>query len=170
MICCIDLLHQERLETMHSAEEALGDLGIDLPDPIAPKGVYRNVLVSGSMLTTSGHLPATPQGDFIIGKLGDQLDADAGFAAARLAGLGILASLREAIGSLDRVVRVVKVLGFVNCTPEFTAQPAVINGCSELFREIFGEEHGVGTRSAVGASSLPLGVAVELEAVFEIRA
>ena len=158
------------LETMQSAEESLRNLGIELPDPLAPKGVYRNVLVSGNMLTTSGHLPADPQGNFILGKLGDQLDADAGFAAARQAGLAVLASLREELGSLNRVVRVVKILGFVNCTADFTAQPAVINGCSELFRDVFGEEHGVGTRSAVGAPSLPLGVAVELEAVFEINA
>ena len=155
---------------MQSPEESLRSLGIDLPDPVAPKGVYRNVLISGNVLTTSGHLPVDPEGRFILGKLGEQLDADAGFVAARQAGLAIIASLREALGSLDRVVRLVKILGFVNCTPDFTAQPAVINGCSELFRDIFGEQYGVGTRSAVGVSSLPLGVAVELEAVFEIRA
>lgn len=153
---------------MHSAEENLRKLEIKLPKPGAPKGVYRNVLISGSMLTTSGHLPVNEEGNLILGRVGDQLDVDAGFAAARCATLAILASLRESLGSLDRVARVVKILGFVNSTPDFTAHPAVVNGCSELLRDIFGEENGVGTRSAVGASSLPLGVAVELEAVFEI--
>ena len=108
---------------IQSAENSLRNLGIELPDPMAPKGVYRNVLVSGNMLTTSGHLPVDPQGNFILGKLGDQLDADAGFIAARQAGLAVLASIRDAIGSLDEVVRVVKILGFVNCTADFTAQP-----------------------------------------------
>ena len=83
-------------------------------------------------------------------------------------GLAVLASLREALGSLDRIDRVVKILGFVNCSPDFTAQPAVINGCSELFRDVFGDANGIGIRSAVGTSSLPLGVPVELEAVFEV--
>ena len=92
-----------------------------------------------------------------------------GYAAARLAGLGILASLRKEFGSLDRIRRVVKVLGAVNCTAEFTQQPAVINGCSELFAEIFGPESGIAARSAIGAGSLPLGVCVEIEAIFELN-
>ena len=153
---------------MHSPEESLRKMGIELPDPVAPKGIYRNVLVSGNLVMTSGHLPSDENGNLILGKVGLELDQDAGFAAARQAGLAVLASLREALGSLDRIERVVKILGFVNCPPDFTAQPAVSNGCSELFRDVFGDANGIGIRSAVGTSSLPLGVAVELEAVFEV--
>ena len=97
-----------------------------------------------------------------------ELDVEAGYRAAQLVGLGILASLRKELGSLDRVGRVVKLLGVVNCTPDFTQQPAVINGCSELFADVFGSHVGVGARSAIGANTLPLGVPVEIEAIFEI--
>jgi enamine deaminase RidA (YjgF/YER057c/UK114 family) len=120
------------------------------------------------MATTAGHLPVRADGSLVTGKVGADLDIDAGYEAARLAGLAILASLHDALGSLDRVRRVIKVLGMVNCPADFTQQPAVINGCSELFRDIFGEDAGVGARSAMGAGSLPLGVAVEIEAVFEV--
>jgi enamine deaminase RidA (YjgF/YER057c/UK114 family) len=105
----------------------------------------------------------------VTGRVGADLDLSAGAAAARLAALAILATLRAELGSLDRVRRVVKVLGLVNCTADFQQHPAVINGASELFAEVFGHEAGVGARSAVGASSLPLGVPVEIEAVFEIE-
>ena len=154
---------------MQSPEESLRKIGIELPDPLAPKGLYRNVLITGNTAVTSGHLPSDDNGNLILGKVGVDLDLNAGFDAARKAGLAVLASLREELGSLDRVVRVIKILGFVNCLSDFTAQPAVLNGCSELFRDIFGDEKGVGIRSAVGAPSLPLGVAVELEAMFEIK-
>ena len=153
---------------MPSHEERLQALGIELPPPAVPKGVYRNVIVTGNIVATSGHLPSDESGNLIVGKVGVDLDLDAGFAAARSAGLAILTSLREELGTLDRVVRLVKVLGFVNCEPDFTMQPAVINGCSELFRDVFGQEEGVGIRSAVGVASLPLGVPVELEAMVEI--
>ena len=153
---------------MPSPEERLEALGIRLPEPTAPKGVYRSIVLTENIAATSGHLPSDEAGVLITGKVGVDLDLDAGFAAARMAGLAILASLREELGTLDRVAQVVKVLGFVNCMPDFTAQPAVINGCSELFRDIFGEQRGIGTRSAVGVASLPLGVAVELEATFEV--
>ena len=104
----------------------------------------------------------------VVGRLGDELDVSAGYAAARLAGLGILASLRKELGSLDHVRRVLKTFGVVNCVPQFTQQPAVLNGCSELFASVFGPEAGVGARSAIGVSALPLGVPVEIEAIFEI--
>lgn len=153
---------------MQSPEERLQTIGIKLPEPVAPKGIYRSVILTEKIAATSGHLPSDENGLLITGKVGVDLDLDAGIEAAKRAGLAVLTSLRQELGTLDRVARVIKVLGFVNCLPDFTAQPAVINGCSELFRDIFGEEKGIGIRSAVGVSSLPLGVAVELEAMFEI--
>ena len=148
--------------------EKLSALGIEMPPTPEPKGLYRSAVVVDKLLHTSGHLPVTPDGKLVTGRLGAELDEQAGHRAAVLAGLGILATLRAELGSLDRVRRVVKVLGMVNSTPEFTAQPAVINGCSELLADVFGLEAGVGARSAFGVASLPLGVSVEIEAIFEI--
>src|SRR5439155_4631007 len=104
----------------------------------------------------------------MTGRVSQDLDLEAGKAAARQTGLAILATLRSELGSLDRVKRVIKVLGMVNCTPDFRDHPQVINGCSELFRDVFGPENGIGARSAVGMGSLPGNIAVEIEAVFEI--
>jgi enamine deaminase RidA (YjgF/YER057c/UK114 family) len=155
-----------------SAEARLNNLmaklGLTLPAPPAPKGVYKPLAVVGNLVYTSGHLPVQPSGELVTGRLGAELDVAAGYVAARLVGLGILASLRKQFGSLDRVARVVKVLGVVNCTADFTQQPAVVNGCSELFVEVFGPEAGVAARSAMGTIALPLGVPVEIEAVFEL--
>lgn len=148
--------------------EKLAELGLAMPPAPEPKGVYRPVVVHGEMLYASAHLPVLPSGELLVGRLGDELDVSAGYAAARLAGLGILASLRKELGSLDRVRRVLKTLGVINCVPQFTQQPAVLNGCSELFACVFGPEAGVGARSAIGVSALPLGVPVEIEAIFEI--
>jgi enamine deaminase RidA (YjgF/YER057c/UK114 family) len=148
--------------------EKLKELALELPPAPKPKGVYKPLVVLGNLAYTSGHLPVAPGGDLVKGRVGADLDVKAGHAAAVLAGLGILATLRQALGTLDRVRRVVKVLGMVNCTPEFDQQPAVLNGCSELFAEVFGPDAGVGARSAVGVAALPLGVPVEIEAVFEI--
>ena len=108
------------------------------------------------------------RGNLTVGRLGAELDVEAGAKAAQCVALNILASMRAELGSLDRIERVVKIFGLVNCTPEFTQQPAVVNGCSELFADVFGAEAGVGARSAVGVNSLPLGVPVEIEAIFEI--
>lgn len=146
----------------------LAELGLQLPPAAAPKGVYRPLVVVGNLIYTSGHLPVDQTGGLMTGRVGAELDVAAGYRAAQLVGLNILASLRKELGSLDGVGRVVKVLGVVNCTPDFTQQPAVINGCSELFAEIFGPTAGIGARSAIGAVSLPLGVPVEIEAIFEI--
>ncbi len=151
-----------------SVEEKIKELGLELPAVTAPLGAYRPVVISGSHAYTSGHGPLSPDG-FVKGRLGDDIDKDAAYAAAKYAGLAMLASLKHELGSLDRIKRVVKVLGMVNSTPEFTEQPAVINGCSELFRDIFGEETGVGARSAVGVASLPAGWVVEIEGIFEIE-
>lgn len=157
---------------MMSAESKLAaklaELGLQLPPAPEPKGVYKPLVAVGNLIYTSGHLPIDATGALIKGRVGNELDVDAGYSAAQLVGLAILASLRKELGSLDRVGRVVKVLGVVNCTSEFTQQPAVINGCSELFAAVFGPDAGVGARSAVGVNSLPLGVPVEIEAIFEI--
>ena len=155
---------------MSSPEQRLVELDLQLPPASAPKGVYRSVVVTGDIATTAGHLPVRDDGSLVTGRVGDDLELEAAYEAARLAGRAILASLRDELGDLDRVARVVKVLGMVNCTADFTQQPAVINGCSELFRDVFGEDAGVGARSAFGVGSLPLGVAVEIEAVFQVAA
>ena len=152
-----------------SAEAKLVELGLDLPPPPEAKGVYKPVVIAGGLAYTSGHVPIEPDGRIVTGRLGAELDEEAGRRAARLTALGILATLRAALGSLDRVRRVVKVLGLVNGTPEFDQQPAVINGASRLFADVFGPERGIGARSAVGAGSLPLGAAVEIEAIFEVE-
>ena len=146
----------------------LAELGVQLPPAPEPKGVYRSLVTVGNLVYTSGHLPVDAAGRLVTGRVGAELDVQAGYRAAQLAALGILASLRKELGSLDCVGRVVKVLGAVNCTPDFTQQPAVINGCSELFAEVFGRDAGIGARSAIGVGSLPLGVPVEIDAVFEI--
>jgi enamine deaminase RidA (YjgF/YER057c/UK114 family) len=151
-----------------NTESRLKKLGIELPPVAPPKGLYRPVVVVGNLAYTSGHLPTAADGTLITGRVGADLDEQAGAIAARQVGLAILASLRTALGSLDCVRRVVKIFGVVQCTPEFTRQPAVLNGCSQLFADVFGAEAGVGARSAIGTSALPLGVPVEIEAVFEI--
>lgn len=148
--------------------ETLAKLGLQFPSAPAPKGLYKSVVVAGNLVYTSGHLPVDAEGRMTTGRLGADLDVEAGQRAAQLVGLNILASLRKELGSLDCVARVVKLLGVVNCTPEFTQQPAVINGCSQLFADVFGPDAGVGARSAIGTNTLPLGVPVEIEAVFEI--
>jgi enamine deaminase RidA (YjgF/YER057c/UK114 family) len=148
--------------------QKLAELGLQLPPAPEPKGVYKPLVVVGNLVYTSGHLPMDAAGKLVTGRLGAELDVAAGYRAAQWAALGILASLRKELGSLNRVGRVVKVLGAVNCTPEFTQQPAVLNGCSELFAEVFGREAGIGARTAIGLGALPLGVPVEIEAIFEI--
>jgi enamine deaminase RidA (YjgF/YER057c/UK114 family) len=152
-----------------SRDAKLAELGLQLPPAAEPKGVYRPLVIVGNMAYTAGHLPVGADGELTTGRLGADLDVEAGYAAARRTGLALLATLRGQLGSLDRVRRVVKVLGVVQCTPDFTQQPAVINGCSELLAEVFGPEAGVGARSAVGVAALPLGAAVEIEAIFEIE-
>jgi enamine deaminase RidA (YjgF/YER057c/UK114 family) len=152
-----------------SAEARISELGLELPPAAEPKGVYRPLAISGNVAYVSGHPPLAADGSMLTGRVGADLDQQAGYDAARQTGLAILATLRNELGSLDRVRRVIKVLGLVKCTPEFDQQPAVINGCSELFAEVFGPEAGIGARSALGTSALPLGIPVEIEAIFEIE-
>lgn len=149
-------------------EEKLKSLGLVLPPAPKPIAVYRPLVVFGNAAYVSGHGPLRTDGTLITGVVGRDLDLDAGKAAARQVGLAILATLIDNLGSLDRVGRVVKLLGLVNCPADFVQHPHVINGCSELFAEVWGPDRGVGVRSAFGAGSLPLGVAVEIEAVFEL--
>jgi enamine deaminase RidA (YjgF/YER057c/UK114 family) len=154
--------------THNSPQARLAALGLTLPPVGPPAGAYKPCLVIGRQAFVSGHLPVLPDGTRLRGRVGQDLDVAAGKEAARLAGLAILATLVASLGSLDAVGRVIKVLGLVNCTPDFEQHPQVINGCSELFAEIWGQDHGIGVRSAVGAASLPAGVPVEVEAVFEL--
>jgi len=151
-----------------SHEKRLVELKLQLPPAPKPVAVYKTLVVAGNLAYVSGHGPLKADKSTITGRVGDDLDLDAGKAAARQVGLAILATLRAELGSLDRVKRLIKVLGMVNCTPDFRDHPAVINGCSELFAEVFGNEHGIGARSAVGMGSLPGNIAVEIEAIFEI--
>lgn len=152
-----------------SAEARLTELSLKLPPAPKPVGVYRPLIVAGSAIYVSGHGPLREDGSLIVGRVGQDLDLAAGKAAARQTGLAILATLRQGLGSLDRVERVIKVLGMVSCVPDFREHPQVINGCSELFAEIWGPENGIGARSAVGMGSLPGNIAVEIEAIFSLK-
>jgi enamine deaminase RidA (YjgF/YER057c/UK114 family) len=151
-----------------SAESRLKELNLELPPAPTPGGVYKPCVQVGNLLYVSGHGPINTDGTLIRGRVGVDLDEQQAFAAARQVGLTILASVRTYLGSLDRVVRTVKTLGMVNAVPEFTRHPQVINGYSELLRDIFGED-GVGARSAVGMGSLPGNIPVEIEVIFEVR-
>jgi enamine deaminase RidA (YjgF/YER057c/UK114 family) len=151
-----------------SAEARLVELKIELPPAPKPAGVYQPTLIVDTLVYISGHGPLRSDGTLITGRVGQDLTAEQGYQAARQTGLAILASLRAQLGSLDRIARVVKVLGMVQCTSDFGQQPAVINGCSDLFAEVFGREAGVGTRSAVGMHALPGGIAVEIEAIMQL--
>lgn len=152
-----------------SAEAKLSELSIELPPAPKPMGVYKPVVYVGNLAYLSGHGPLLPDGSLITGRVGADVDLAGGYAAARQTGLALLATLRESLGSLDRVARIIKVLGMVNSTPDFPDHPKVINGCSELFAQVFGDENGVGARSAVGMGSLPGNIAVEIELICEIR-
>ncbi len=154
---------------VQSAEARLKELGITLPTPPAPIATYVPAVKAGNLLFVAGHGPAAASdGKTPAGKVGKDLTLEQGRAAARLVGLNVLATVRSSLGSLDRVVRVVKVLGMVNAVPDFTQQPQVVNGFSDLLVEVFGEERGKGARSAVGMGSLPNNIPVEVEAILEV--
>jgi enamine deaminase RidA (YjgF/YER057c/UK114 family) len=151
------------------AEARLKALGIELPPAPKPVAVYVPAVRVGNLLFVSGTGPSQPDGTQIRGKVGGDLSLADGYAAARIVGLNTLKIVQSTLGSLDGVVRLVKVLGMVNCTPTFADQPKVINGFSELMVQVFGEENGKGARSAVGMGSLPNNIAVEIESIFEVR-
>jgi enamine deaminase RidA (YjgF/YER057c/UK114 family) len=150
------------------AEERLQELGIELPPAPKAIGVYKSAVKHGNLWYTSGHGPLKSDGTLITGVVGKDFSVEDGYAAARQTGLAILATLRDKLGSLNHITRVIKIFGMVQCLPDFHQQPAVINGCSELFKQLFGEDKGVGARSAVGMNALPVGMMVEIEAIFEV--
>ena len=153
---------------MLTPDENFAQTGLRLPPAPTPLGVYRPFLIDGPYLYVSGHGPVQDDKSLIIGRIGAALDTEQGKLAARQVGLTILSTIATHLGSLNRVKRVIKVLGMVNCTPDFERHPYVINGCSELFAQVWGPENGVGVRSAVGFGSLPDNIPVEVEALFEL--
>ena len=155
---------------MPTPDENFNALNLKLPPAPAPKGVYKPCLIVGNFIYVSGHGPNMPDDSLMTGRVGEQVDMAFGKQAAQQTGLAILSTLKAKLGSLNRIKRVVKVLGMVNCTGSFAEHPKVINGCSELFAKIWGEELGVGVRSAVGMGSLPGNISVEIEAMFELEA
>ncbi|MEY2941131.1 MAG: hypothetical protein RJA67_816 [Bacteroidota bacterium] len=152
-----------------SPEENFAALGLTLPPAPKPLGVYKPGLLVGQFYYVSGHGTVQEDGSLIIGRIGADLDIEEGKLAARQVGLAILATLKAQLGSLNRIKRVIKVLGMVNATDDFLRHPYVINGCSELFAQVWGEENGIGVRSAVGMGTLPDNIPVEIEAVFELN-
>ncbi|MCX6259846.1 MAG: RidA family protein [Bacteroidia bacterium] len=151
----------------HNPESKIKELGLELPSAPKPMGVYKPVLVVGNFLYVSGQGPLKPDGTLIKGKVGKELSMEEGKLAARQVGLAMLSTIKTNIGDLSKIKRLVKVLGMVNSSPDFDQHPAVINGFSELMADVFGEDNGVGVRSAVGMI-LPGNIAVEVEAMFEL--
>lgn len=149
-------------------EQRFAELGLQLPPAPTPVGVYKPCIIDGNHLYVSGHGTVKDDRTLIIGRIGESIDIEEGKLAARQVGLAILATIKANIGSLDRIKRVIKVLGMVNCIPTFEKHPYIINGCSELFAKVWGQENGIGVRSAVGMGSLPDNIPVEIEALFEL--
>ncbi len=157
--------HQEA-----SPEARLSRLGIELPPAPQPVATYVPAVIVGNMLYVAGHTPRRPDGSpGYQGKVGEDFTIEEGYEAARVAGVNILSTVRNTLGTLDRVVRLVRTFGMVNAVPDFGQHPQVINGCSDLLAEVFGPDAGKGTRAAVGMGSLPFGMAVEVETFWEIR-
>jgi len=152
-----------------SPEQRLSQLNLKLPPPPPLGGIYKPCLITGNYLYVSGHGPMLEDKTFITGKVGLNIDQEKGKLAALQTGLTIFSTVKAQLGSLDTIKRVIKVLGMVNCVPEFEKHPYVINGCSELFAKVWGEENGIGARSAVGMGSLPNNIAVEIEVIFELH-
>ena len=149
-------------------EERLAMLGVELPTPPPPVANYVRAVTTGNLVFLAGHGPLRADGTYVTGRLGKDLSLEEGYEAARLTAIALLASLKAEIGDLDRVSRIVKVTGMVNSDPAFTDQPKVINGCSDLLVSIFGDR-GKHARAAVGMASLPIGIAVEIEMVVEVK-
>jgi enamine deaminase RidA (YjgF/YER057c/UK114 family) len=150
-------------------EQKLAELNLSLPSIPPSKGIYKRCLIADNLLYVSGHVSINQDGSSIKGKLGKDLSDEEGKRAARQCGLAILASVKDHFGNFDSIKRVIKVFGMVNSTPDYENHPLIINGCSELFVQLWGEENGKGVRSAVGMGSLPGNVAVEIEAIFELK-
>jgi enamine deaminase RidA (YjgF/YER057c/UK114 family) len=151
-------------------EKRIAELGYSLPPvPPEPRGSYMTYMRHGNLVYISGHLPQHVDGTLMQGRLGENLTVEEGQAAARLAGLQMMASIRGACGDLDKVKKVIKLVGFVSSTNDFTSQATVMNGCSDLFGEVFGMEIGRHSRSALGVNVLPLGIPVEIEGIVEVE-
>ncbi len=148
--------------------EKVKELGLIFPPSPQPTGVYRPILVVGNFLYVSGHAPVNNDGSLMQGRVGDNLSMGEAKFAARQVGLTVLSSIQTHFGSLDKIKRIVKTLGMVNCTPDFINHPFVMNGFSELMADVFGKENGIGVRSAVGMM-LPDGIPVEVEGMFELH-
>ena len=151
-----------------SIEQRIAELGIELPEASAPVANYVMTRQTGNLLFVSGHI-CKRDGAVVTGRLGESITSDEGYALARTTMVDVLASVRAALGSLNRVTAVVKVTGYVTSAADFTAQPRVVNGASDLLVEVFGDERGRHARAALGVAQLPLGAAVELETIFEVR-
>lgn len=159
---------ENKNELLGTPEENFKSLGLDLPPAPKPMGVYKPGLQIDHFYYVSGHGPVLLDGSLIVGRVGDAMDMEEGKFAAQQVGLTILATLKSQLGSLNKIKRVIKVLGMVNCTTDFERHPYVINGCSELFAKVWGEENGIGVRSAVGMGTLPGNIPVEIEVIFEL--
>tara|TARA_Y100000389_G_scaffold200443_1_gene240866 strand:+ start:64 stop:528 length:465 start_codon:yes stop_codon:yes gene_type:complete len=151
-----------------SVDEELSRLGLILPSPAKPAGSYKPCIIADNTAYISGQGPLLDDGTFAKGVVGKDLDLETAQIHAQRCGLAILTALKAEIGDLNRVQQLIKITGFVNCTNDFTKQPVVINGCSDLMKEVFGDK-GIHARAAVGVNSLPLGFSVEIEAIFKIR-
>jgi enamine deaminase RidA (YjgF/YER057c/UK114 family) len=149
-------------------DQRFEQLGLTLPPPPKPIGVYKPFLIVDKFVYVSGHGTVKEDGTLIIGRIGKDLTQEEGKAAAQQVGLAILATLKKNLGSLNKIKRVIKVLGMVNCVQEFERHPYIINGCSELFAKVWGDDNGIGVRSAVGMGTLPDNIPVEIEAMFEL--
>jgi enamine deaminase RidA (YjgF/YER057c/UK114 family) len=150
-------------------DKRIDELHLTLPPAPKPVAVYKTAVKHGTLLFVSGHGPLKADKTMITGRLGKDMTVDQGKEAARQTGLAILATVKDTLGSLNKVKRLLKTYGMVNCTDDFADQPKVINGFSELMKDVFGEENGVGARSAVGHNSLPGNIAVEIECIFEVE-
>jgi enamine deaminase RidA (YjgF/YER057c/UK114 family) len=151
-----------------SVDEELSRLGLILPSPAKPAGSYKPCIIVENTAYISGQGPLLDDGTFAKGVVGNDIDLDTAQIHAQKCGLAILSALKSEIGDLNRVQQLIKITGFVNCTNDFTKQPLVINGCSDLMKEVFGDR-GIHARAAVGVNSLPLGFSVEIEAIFKIN-
>ena len=149
-------------------ENRLKEIGIELPPPVKPVANYVTTVQTGNLVFTSGHGPVSVSGELETGQLGTDMTIEEGYQSARLVGLGLISTLKDALGDLDRIKKVVKVVGFVNSTPDFLDHPKVVNGVSDLFVEVFGEK-GKHARSAVGMVQLPGGIPVEVEVTVEVE-
>lgn len=149
-------------------DERFAALNLELPPAPTPLGVYKPFLIDGNHCYVSGHGPLLSDKTFIKGRVGADMNIEEAKQAAQQVGLAILATLKQNLGSFNKIKKVIKVLGMVNCTSDFERHPFVINGCSELFAKVWGEDNGVGVRSAVGMGSLPDNIPVEIEALFEL--